>query len=418
MSTYLFQLGHCPELSHAEILSVNARLQNPLSEIRRIGSNLLADCESAEACVSLAESLAGTIRVCELVVHDRQKGSFVKPEELAPWLIEQDLNRYLPDEEKRPLFGLSLITEYRAKRKEYGLLHDTAALLKDHYKEQDLGSRFVLPMPDSEHSVLSGAQVVKNKLLSGGIEIVLFFTLEEGVLVGVTRWIQGYEAFSQRDYGRPKRDAKSGMLPPKLAKMLINLAVTPNSKSLLDPFCGSGSVLSEAALMGLHATGFDLSDKAVKDSNANWRWFQENVPNCTGTFRVAVGDARMLHTLCEPLYFDCCVTEPYMGPPQSKPVPRGKFTALMKELKDLYIRALGEIRTVVKPGSRVVFIVPRFKVQDMPEPQSISIAGAIQLQGYTVLDPLQGFAPSGKKTSLVYSRSKQIVQREIYVLQA
>jgi SAM-dependent methyltransferase len=421
MATYFFQLGHCPELSHAEILSVNLRLGSPLSSFCRHETMLLAEGPAAAELVPFWDELAGTIRVCELIHHQppAESGSpILRAEDLAQAVLACDPKTRLALPEKRPLFGFSLFCAIKSSHKRYGILHDTAALLKDQFKQEGSGSRFVLPAPDSDPSCLSAAQVDKNNLLTHGAELCIWIHSQEGVRIGITRWIQSYEEFAKRDYGRPQRDAKSGMLPPKLARMLINLGRTQETRSLLDPFCGSGSVLNEAALMGLDAVGIDLSAKAVQDSNANWRWMQANVPTCPGVLRAMKGDARQLHTLCEPLFFDTCVTEPYMGPPQKKAVPKHRFKVLCDELRELYIRALGEIRSVVKPGSRVVFIVPKFKVQDLEAPQPIPVASILKMQGYTFLDPLNEFKPSERRATLVYSRPQQIVQREIFVLQA
>ena len=76
--------------------------------------------------------------------------------------------------------------------------------------------------------------------------------------------VQNISAYAMRDQKRPKRDAFVGMLPPKLAQIMINLALgdqEPKDKLLLDPFCGTGVLLQEALLMGLKVYGTDLSQK-------------------------------------------------------------------------------------------------------------------------------------------------------------
>ena len=68
--------------------------------------------------------------------------------------------------------------------------------------------------------------------------------------------VQDIEAYAKRDQARPARDAKVGMLPPKLAQVLINLCGPLASGSVvLDPFCGTGVVLQESLLMGYRAYG-------------------------------------------------------------------------------------------------------------------------------------------------------------------
>jgi tRNA G10 N-methylase Trm11 len=68
-----------------------------------------------------------------------------------------------------------------------------------------------------------------------------------------------------------------GMLPPKLAQMMINLAIsgayTPESTQpvIYDPFCGLGTVLIEAAHMGLmQSYASDISNDMVHSTRASF----------------------------------------------------------------------------------------------------------------------------------------------------
>ncbi|MBQ5812477.1 hypothetical protein IIW29_02830, partial [Candidatus Saccharibacteria bacterium] len=88
--------------------------------------------------------------------------------------------------------------------------------------------------------------------------------------------VQDIEAYARRDQARPARDAKVGMLPPKLAQILINLCgpLKPGA-TVLDPFCGTGVVLQEALLMGYHAYGTDINEKMIDYSRKNLEWLSE-----------------------------------------------------------------------------------------------------------------------------------------------
>jgi tRNA G10 N-methylase Trm11 len=50
----------------------------------------------------------------------------------------------------------------------------------------------------------------------------------------------------------------SGSLSPRMARAMVNLGARPGER-LLDPCCGSGTILLEAASMGIKAAGCDLS---------------------------------------------------------------------------------------------------------------------------------------------------------------
>ena len=88
--------------------------------------------------------------------------------------------------------------------------------------------------------------------------------------------VQDIDAYAKRDQARPARDAKVGMLPPKLAQILINLCgpLEPGS-TVLDPFCGTGVLLQEALLMGYRAYGTDINERMVEYSKKNIEWLSE-----------------------------------------------------------------------------------------------------------------------------------------------
>ena len=95
--------------------------------------------------------------------------------------------------------------------------------------------------------------------------------LKEHFVVGKTVAVQPYDAWSTRDYGRPHADAKSGMLPPKVARMLVNIAMGETfasrgerQKTILDPFCGMGTILAEGYMSGCRVIGCDTSESVVQ----------------------------------------------------------------------------------------------------------------------------------------------------------
>lgn len=417
MPIYLIQLGRNTDLSSAEITAVNLRMGSPMRIQERRNDAVFAEAEDEATVRSLCEQLGGSIRFAECLSH--LSNDAVTPQSLAHEIMQSPtLSTDEPHE--KVVFGFSLMgdtSQWGGKRKVYGLMHDAAGALKQILAEREISTRFVLPDPQGDNLILSGAQVDKNRLFKRGGEWLLHSDAERGLTITQTKWLQDYQAFSNRDYGRPQRDAKSGMLPPKLARMMLNLARTPETETILDPFCGSGGVLMEAALMGLHAAGVDKSPKAIQDAAANGEWLQTRF-GLGEPPHVIEGDAHKLHELFEPLFFDACVSEPDLGPPLRKPLAEDKYSDVVSKMGAFYTRALAEIRTVVRPGARVVFILPRFAVQGKKDHVKINILGDIRLMGYTILDPGNGFRPATGRATLIYSRPKQFVQREIFVLQA
>ncbi len=83
--------------------------------------------------------------------------------------------------------------------------------------------------------------------------------------------------FSKNDY--EARRAKN--LPisypitmhPRLSRAMINLARIPSNSRILDPFCGTGTILIEAALMGMSVYGSDIDERMIRATQVNLQKF-------------------------------------------------------------------------------------------------------------------------------------------------
>jgi len=62
-------------------------------------------------------------------------------------------------------------------------------------------------------------------------------------------------------------------MPAKLARCMVNLAQPRAGDIVLDPFCGTASMLIEAGLLGCRAVGFDVQRRMVRGSLRNLRHF-------------------------------------------------------------------------------------------------------------------------------------------------
>ena len=78
------------------------------------------------------------------------------------------------------------------------------------------------------------------------------------------------------------------VMSTKLARCMVNLSRARPGRILLDPFCGTGSQLIEAALMGCKIIGADLDPRMVNGALQNLRSFG------VGDFSLLVADARAL----------------------------------------------------------------------------------------------------------------------------
>jgi len=259
--------------------------------------------------------------------------------------------------------------------------------------------------------------------------------------------VQDIDAYVRRDQMRPARDAKVGMLPPKLAQILINLCGDlPEGSRLLDPFCGTGVVLQEAELMGYVPYGTDLSERMVEYSKRNLEWLESDdwmsrqwcfsghthaspslrvacsfrpapvvagdsqkapLPAHSDTFLVAQGDATKFQWEGA---IDAVACEGYLGRPMSIPPAEIKLKQEKQECSSIILGFLKNLAGQIKPGTPVVMATPAWLRPDGSY-ERLNLLDEIENLSYNV----KSFRNLGQQ-DLLYHREKQVVAREIIVL--
>lgn len=91
--------------------------------------------------------------------------------------------------------------------------------------------------------------------------------------------IQSQDGGWQRFDDKPLRTSSS--LPSRLCRAIVNLAVRPGDQ-VLNPCCGTGSFLLEAASMGVSVQGLDHNPRMVGMSRNNLAHFGYTVPVAQG----------------------------------------------------------------------------------------------------------------------------------------
>ncbi len=281
--------------------------------------------------------------------------------------------------------------------------------LKKNLRARGYSVRLV-PNQDQEPA-LSSAQVLHNHLVGErGIELILARSGDQ-IVLGRTVAVQDITGYARRDQGRPKRDAFVGMLPPKLAQIIVNLGAGPGAPSptriALDPFCGTGVVLQEALLMGFGAYGSDLEPRMIDFSRTNLAWLSEQ----HGTHAeppLEVGDATT-HQWREP--FDFVVCESYLGQPLNtwpKPEKLQQIIATCNLIIDKFLRNL---HAQMAPGSRLCVAVPAW-IEPSGRIHHLPLLDRLEKMGYNRIS----FATVVSDAELVYYRPGQIVARELLII--
>lgn len=256
----------------------------------------------------------------------------------------------------------------------------------------------------------------------------------------VTVGVQNITAYAERDQARPARDAKVGMLPPKLAQILINLCGDlGRGKRVLDPFCGTGVVLQEAFLMGYRPYGSDLNPRMVEYARKNMSWLEENRRGVNGTNVVAkreagnrgkisknegVERADVLLTKIDKRdiiegdavscvweqRIDAVACETYLGPPMSLAPVEIKLKDAKTECRRIIIGFLKNIGKQVSTGTPLVLAVPSWLRADGSY-SGLNLLDEVDKLGYNVVK-----FDNVSQGDLLYHREGQVVAREIIVL--
>jgi len=397
-------LGSNPALSAAEIAAV---LGSADFKFSRSSEQVLLLDDAGPEPRDLMRRLGGTIKIGRLLPVELEPS----PDALAELMYEQlsAAKSAVP----RRTFGYSVYPLGTSSRGAAAGLKNAGMKTKTLLKEAGISCRWVKAQ---EGPALTSVAVTKNKLIEEGAEFVVLAGKEK-LLVGVTEAVQPFEEFSEQDFGRPSRDTFQGMLPPKVARMMINLAAAPPSGRLIDPFCGSGTVLTEALRLGYAAVaGSDKNPEAVRSTGANIDWLRRRQPEIAGTSEVFAADARNLPGQIAAASVDAIVTEPFLGPPRRGKETRGELQKTLSELANLYRDALAGWRRLLKDGGCVVIVLPIYVLGN--EKHGLSVAD-IAKNGYAG-EPLLDASVIGKlgtkatkNGGLTYGRPDQLVWREI-----
>jgi len=387
MKKYIFILGQNPELSKQEIITIIKKNRGIIKNI----SNLYIIAKINIKPKNLINILGGTIKILEY----QENINNLKNLNIFKY-IKKELNK-----KKKNNFGFSI---YNSSNKEYHEILKYFLKSKKELKSQGYKIRLVT----SKEKILSSVIITKNNLLNKEIIIIKD---HNNYLIGLTKAVQDFAKYGQRDMLRPVRDSKTGMLPPKLAQIMINLAGLNNNKILLDPFCGSGTILQEALLLGFNnVIGTDISQKAVNNSKKNTTWLK-NKFNISNSVKIQTLAVQNLSKHFKKNSIDLIITEPFMG--NANLIQKTNNLKILKsikyELQELYLKAFQEFKKILSPSGKIVFIFPIINNIYTFEKKIISKIN------FKLIKPDLKTNNLSLNNNLIYARDNQKVKREITI---
>lgn len=405
----LLVLGRQPALGLAELESLYGD-----SKVRVVGNKVAV--VDVDPCLLAFDRLGGSVKFCKILT----TLDTTNWDKIEKFLLKVSPGHSQTMPEGKMRLGLSLININVNLKK----LEATGLTLKKEIRKTGRSVRLV----PNKAPELNAAQVLHNQLTGPtGWELV-FIRDGDQTIVAQTVKVQDIEGYTRRDRERPKRDSKVGMLPPKLAQILINLSVgcLPEDKlenicdvplgepiprpildkTILDPFCGTGVVLQEAGLMGYRTTGSDVEPRMIEYTSANLGWLTDLIGDDVAPEQLFAGDA----TVASWKNFDFVASEVYLGRPfTSTPTPE----ILAQTISDCNLiikKFLKNIHGQMAPNTRLCLAVPawqtgRGQFKKLPLIDQISDLGYNRMSFEHIRDE-----------DLIYYRDDQIVARQLLVI--
>ena len=285
----------------------------------------------------------------------------------------------------------------------------------------------------NKEAALSSAQVIHGHLCgSNGWELLI---IKDGAhsVIAQTIAVQDIDAYSRRDRNRPARDTKVGMLPPKLAQIIINLSaglLPPEATAsvcdtlpgqepskaqfknqlLLDPFCGSGVILQEAAIMGYDSMGSDINQRMVEYTQTNLDWlrsWEKSALLLDAKTTVMEGDATKFKWPSQPKLI---ASETNLGRPFSSFPTATQLETVRSECNQIVKAFLHNLGGQINSGTRLCLALPAWQTTS-GRLIHLPLLDYIEVIGYNRVS----FKHS-RDEQLIYSRPGQIVARELLVL--
>lgn len=433
---YIALLGRQPEISIAELAAVfGADCVNRISQ-------QFAKVQTSQFDIT---TLGGTIKCAEVITElpasRTDKASLLA----ASRFITQHYQAKWAHSPHKITLGLSAYNLAVGARD----VQKTGLILKSSLKKSGTSLRLI----PNDQPALSTATAHNNKL--GGspykVELLLIKTTDRRLIIAESRGVQNITAYTRRDRHRPKRDAFVGMLPPKLAQIMLNLAMGAgsltgqksctgripaiSSKSnasgnavrrtidlperlesdpltevgrrhplILDPFCGTGTVLQEALLAGYDVVGTDLSQKMVDYTTENLSWLQSTFTAPGNVIDIHQANATT-HHWPNSENLTAVVCETYLGQPFSAPPAPQKLAEVVGNCNHIITGFLANLRPQLAPNTPLCIAVPAW-YDASGRATHLPLIKNLQQLGYRQLN----------RTPLIYRRPDQIVARELLIL--
>jgi tRNA G10 N-methylase Trm11 len=382
---------------------------------------------------SIIDDLGGTIKIGVSAAYfptETVKRAFLQRDKEAQAQIDREIaasglvDEMFKAEPERTLFGVSVYCAEKSLRPaSRSIQRFVGSTVKRELAKHGKKSKFMGFAKERKLPQLSHIEVLKKNLVENEAEI-LFCVGKEQTFVATTIAVHNPFEFQKRDVYKPVQ-RKIFAIPPRLARIMINLAACTEGKVLLDPFCGVGTILQEALLSKAKAVGVDINRWCVEATRRNMEWLKDEYALENAEYRVLRGDVRRLSQKIGSEQVDCIATEPDLGP-ALRQVPTTSYALrIAGKLEPLYNDLLEEAYKVLKSDGRLVLVSPYIKTRS-GNPVTMGIAEKAVEIGFELVYPFKKglFAEDTivpeklmAMASFVDAEERHKIGREIHVFQ-
>jgi precorrin-6B methylase 2 len=209
-----------------------------------------------------------------------------------------------------------------------------------------------------------GNELLSERVLTREAFDVVAFPYHEGFGLGPTVWVPDAASMRQRGTRKPIPHPDIAM-SPRLARTLVNLAGLGPGQTILDPFCGTGTILTEAYAKSLRCLGLDSRASRVQEARENLSWSGGGA-NSKG-YDIRKGDARNMSRMLRGSKVDAVVTEPLLLPRLDARPRTSTARGMVEESAGVYNDALASMAESIHSDGRIVVVVPVIQTMDGDE---------------------------------------------------
>ena len=406
MPIYAAFLGHQPHISLAELC-----VPLPDLKVEKVWNHQIVTFETAAALDSdWLRTVGGTVLIAKELTSIPAGGAKRGTDALAQ-LIEPLLLKELSGVKRKATFSL------RTFQIPHGDVRTLYRLCKTYLKAKNIHSRYI---GNERNPAKPGTLLLRGIPGPGTCELVILHDdAKRSTWVGATCAVQDITAYTERDMGKPVRDTRTGLLPPKLAQVLLNLGQLMKRESwekmtIYDPFCGSGVIAIEALLLRAHVLASDKSEKAVKGCTENLRWLRDKQKTPKAVTH-EVWKQNALKLSAPPKSPTLIVTETTLGPALKAAPTKKDIASLIREAEELEIGFFTSLAETL-PQVPVVCTFPVYLTRDGERHFLPKVLEKIQKLGYRLTLPGNKHITFTDRSTLLYLRPDQFVGREIVCL--